>query len=914
MGQLRLAITAISGPLREATEMRVDVGTATERARSDAPGVAADVERRRWIGWVAPIAMLALVALALHVLRGELAGEGYHRVAAAWLATPRDALVAALAFTAIAYVLMTGYDLLALRHVRAPIGTARAMLTSMLAYSFSQALGFPLLTGGAIRVRYWSAWGLSDAQIAGATAFVSATFTVGVVAVCGLALVLEPTAMLSMLHLPAVPARALGVASLLAVAAYTGWAAIARTRTVGWRRWSFEVPDGRLAIAQVALAIADWCVAGLVAYVLLPPEHGIAPIAFLGVFVLAQVVGVASHVPGGVGVFETVMLLALKGTTPSATLLASLLAYRTVYYLVPFATGLLTLAVLETRAVRRRLPALMGAAGQSAASAWSVTSRVAVALQPLLPSAIAISAFIGGALLLFSGATPAVRGRVGALTAVLPLGLVELGHFVGSLAGVGLVVLAAALRRRLDAAWAATVGLLAIGIVASLLKGLDWEEAVVLGTVLVAVLLSRNAFYRPTAVTADVLTPGWMAAVVGVVGASVWLGLLAYRRVDYRDELWWQFATHGNAPRFLRASAGAIVAVFTLGLWRLLRPAALAPAAPTEDDLGLAEEIVRRVPESTPALAMLGDKSLLFASTRDAFVMYGVSGRSWIAMGDPVGPTARLADVAWRFQEEADACGAIPVFYQVTPARLPLYVDLGLTLLKLGEEATVPLTDFSLEGNARKWMRRALKEAERHHLTFEVVPREGVAALMPELRQISDEWLDGKRTREKGFSLGRFDERYLLHFPVALVREGGRLVAFANLWTGALGGELSPDLMRRAADAPKGTMDFLFVELLRWGQQQGYRVANLGMTPLAGLLGSGLSRPQLASLWARAGSFVYRRGEALYNFQGLRAFKEKFDPVWEPRYLACPGGIALPRVLADVATLIAGGVTGIVRK
>lgn len=868
--------------------------------------------------WIARSVMLLLLVASLVMLHRELGGVGVLRVQAALTAIPLPALLWAGGLTVVAYLLLSGYDLLALRYVGARIGPTRTVITSLIAYALSQTLGFPLFTGGAVRVRYWSMWGLSGPEIARATSFVSATFVVGVAAVCGLALVLEPTLLLTLWHVPALPARAVGAILLMGVVGYALWAIEHGGGIVRWRRWELPVPPPTLAFAQVALGLLDWSVAGLVAYVLLPSGHQLSPLAFLGVFALAQFAGVISHVPGGLGVFESVMLLALRGSAPPQALLGALLAYRTIYYLLPFAIGLLTLTAIEMYQYRSRVPVFVGAATTSATAALGHAQRIAIVLQPLLPGTIGMSTFIGGALLLFSGATPAAHGRVRALTAVLPLGLVELSHFMGSLAGVGLLVLAAALRRRLDAAWGATVVLLSLGISASLLKGLDWEEAAVLAVVLVAVVLSRPAFYRPAALTADVLTPGWMLAVVGVVSASTWLGLLAYEHVDYAHTMWWEFAVRGNAPRFLRASAGAIVAVFTVGLWLLFRPAALEPALPSAEELTRAEAIIHGVPECTPALALLGDKSLLFSDGGDAFVMYGVSGRSWIAMGDPVGLPSRFPDVAWRFKEEADAHGAIPVFYQVTPSRLPLYVDLGMTLLKLGEEAIVPLDTFTVDGADHRWMRRVLKDAEKQQMHFEVVGPEQVPALLPVLRAISDDWLGGKTTREKGFSLGYFDDAYLRHFPMALVYApgaiGDRIVAFANLWTGREGGELSPDLMRRAGDAPKGTMDFLFVQLMLWGKAQGYRACNIGMAPLAGLRETTLARPELAPLWARAGAFLYGYGETFYNFQGLRAFKEKFSPVWESRYLASPGGIALPRVLTNVASLISGGVGGIIRK
>jgi phosphatidylglycerol lysyltransferase len=180
---------------------------------------------------------------------------------------------------------------------------------------------------------------------------------------------------------------------------------------------------------------------------------------------------------------------------------------------------------------------------------------------------------------------------------------------------------------------------------------------------------------------------------------------------------------------------------------------------------------------------------------------------------------------------------------------------------------------------------------------------------MPRLRAISDDWLREKRVREKGFSLGRFEERYVARFPVAVARQHGAIVAFANLWTTAGRSEMSVDLMRYAPEAPPGVMQFLFTELMVWGHAQGYAAFRLGMAPF-----SGLEQRALAPLWTRLGAFMYRHGEHFYNFQGLREYKEKFDPVWEPRYLASPGGLALPRVLVNVAALIGGGIRGVVAR
>jgi phosphatidylglycerol lysyltransferase len=344
------------------------------------------------------------------------------------------------------------------------------------------------------------------------------------------------------------------------------------------------------------------------------------------------------------------------------------------------------------------------------------------------------------------------------------------------------------------------------------------------------------------------------------------------------------------------------------GLSRLLRPARPAQSPPSREQIERASRIAGEVGRADTNLATLGDKALLFGES-GGLLMYAVSGRSWVSFGDPIGSPREQTELAWRLKEIADRHGGWPVFYEVGSAHLPIYLELGLSLFKIGEEARVPLENFSLEGSDRRGMRRAVGMVERKGGAFEIVPPHEVQALLPELKRVSDAWLMSKHTREKGFSLGFFDETYLSRFPIALVRHEGRVVAFANVWLAPARDEISVDLMRHEREAPHGVMEFLFIHLMLWGKEQGYRWFNMGMAPL-----SGFQRRALAPLWSRVGALLYRHGEHFYNFQGLRQYKGKFDPVWEPKYVACPGGIALPRVLLDLAALISGGLRGMIAK
>ena len=209
----------------------------------------------------------------------------------------------------------------------------------------------------------------------------------------------------------------------------------------------------------------------------------------------------------------------------------------------------------------------------------------------------------------------------------------------------------------------------------------------------------------------------------------------------------------------------------------------------------------------------------------------------------------------------------------------------------------------------RKGLRQAVHRSERDGCSFAVVPASELSQLLPELRRISAAWLADRNTREKGFSLGRFEEDYIRRFPVAVVRRGGAMVAFANVWCGGQHEELSIDLMRFEPEAPPGVMDYLIVELMRWGAREGYAWFNLGMAPLAGV-----EPGALAPIWNRVGAFIFRHGEQFYHFRGLRAYKEKFSPEWRPRYLAAPGRLALPKAVANIAVLISGGLKGVIAK
>jgi len=517
-----------------------------------------------------------------------------------------------------------------------------------------------------------------------------------------------------------------------------------------------------------------------------------------------------------------------------------------------------------------------------------------------------------GVLLLASGARPSFPTRFVRLMEFEPVILIEISHFISSVIGLVLVMLAFGLRARLDGAWWATLATLLVAAPLSLVKGFVWEETALLLGLAVVLAPFHHAFPRKTELTRMQVTPGWLLSAACLVAGAGMIGLWSFENADYGDLPWWRVMADEDAARSLRAWAGAALALLAFGIWKLFSSAAKPPIiGEDESEFDRVRAILATAEVSRPPsnLALLGDKRFLFSPSGESFLMFGVRGRSWIALGSTVGRRDERMELLWRFRELADAHAARPGFYNLEPDDLPDVVELGFAIQKMGEASISPLESFTIEGTKRGNLRRAWRRAGEDGATFEIVEPADIPPLMPELKRISDAWLATHAGGEKGFSLGGFVPRYVQEFPIAVVRWEGRIIAFATLWPTASRTAFSIDLMRFIPEGPPRIMDFLFVELINWGRSQGYGAFDFGMAPL-----SGLDDRPLAPALSRVGRLIYDRGEEIYNFQGVRHYKSKYDPTWQPRYVAAPRKWAIPILMADAGLLSSGGVAGLAKR
>ena len=809
---------------------------------------------------------------------------------------PSKILLAVL-LTLVSYLLLTLYDYLAIRKLKSPLSYQQIAPVSFLAFTFSNTIGFSLLTGTSIRYKFYSELGLSGNNITQVVLACSVTFFLGLFFICGLALINFPAEQLSDLPLPTwffSLNRVIGILMLLGVISYFVFSLMWK-RSIHFRGFELAPPIFSLSLKQFLVSSIDWIVVGTLFYSLLPEVDGLSYLQVLSIFFVANAIGVLAHVPGGIGVFETVVTVTLSQYLPAEQILSSVIIYRLMYYIVPFVLALMYFV------------ATLVLTNKDKFSKLNVNLQI---VRQLLPPLLSISVFGVGLVLLLSVVNPSIIHKYHWLGEIVPLPIVELSSLILSASAILLLLLSHGLFKRYQKAFELTQKLLLVAMVFIVLKGAQWQISLALGLIYLLMLPCEQVFYRQGSIVGIKYSFGWALSLAAALFLMMWVLFFAYQDVDYDHSLWFTFSQDSHVSRALRGGAVALVILLIFAFRYVLAMRRPQTRLLDEHTLSCAMDIVANAPSSHGFLALVQDKSLLFNEDNDAFLMYARAGHCWVVMGDPIGNPDKFDDLLWQFRELCDAYDGWPVFYQVTQRYLPHFLEQGLSLYKLGEEAIVPLAEFDLQSSKYRSLRQSHAKALREGLRFKIIEASEVKALLPTLEVISSSWLKAKQGREKGFSVGYFSAAYLCATPMALVYLNDELVAFSNVWASAAKIEFSVDLMRYEPSlSGSNIMDFLFTELLLWGKQQGYQQFNLGMAPM-----SGLTDRALVPFWTKLAKTVYKKGNKFYNFQGLRRYKDKFNPRWEAKYLICYGGLSLPVVVGSLVTLTSRGTTGVFKK
>lgn len=323
------------------------------------------------------------------------------------------------------------------------------------------------------------------------------------------------------------------------------------------------------------------------------------------------------------------------------------------------------------------------------------------------------------------------------------------------------------------------------------------------------------------------------------------------------------------------------------------KPVELVTDKDNTTEFALAREILEKYDSSSLGyFKVQEDKSLFFSQDRKSFVAYRVTGAFAIVLGDPVGPEELIAEIITEFERYCHEHDWKPVFFQTHSACLELYAKQGFHKLKIGDEAIVNLETFTIQGKKKREHRYKINKFEKEGFQINDIAKPLDDRILAVTQEISNQWLKIEGKRERYFSLGSFERNYIRETSMYLASdENNSELAFVNLIPSYVPGELAIDLMRRRHDALKGIMDFLFVKLLLDLQAKGVKRLSMGLAPM-----SGFEKHEKASIIEQAIHKLFQGLNFLFNYAGLRMYKDKFANEWEPRYLVYKNINDLPQI------------------
>ncbi|MBN8210538.1 bifunctional lysylphosphatidylglycerol flippase/synthetase MprF [Bacillus sp. NTK071] len=772
---------------------------------------------------------------------------------------------------------MIFYDALILRIMKRTTPVMKLIKQSVIANSFSNLLGFGGLIGGMLRTYFFQAYESDRVKLLKTIASVSLFYLTGI-------------SLLSWLVLAGYRQSPLLTNTkwlYLAVIAIGMYLPFLLTTFLIRKDKTTNRPFGlNIRFQLIGVSLVEWTSAFLAVWLLASTiDLNLSIGQLFPIFIVASCAGIMSMIPGGLGSFDLVFIWGtqLLGIQDEKVLFL-LILYRLGYFLLPFLLAVI-LFIKEYwdkwNESWNQLP-------------LNIIQRISHIL-------ITTLVFLSGLILLLSAALPGIIDRLTIIEELFSLPfLVTVSHQLSVAAGFVLIGLSRGIQYKVKWAYFVTLAVLFSAAIFTFSKGFDYEEAIFIIIVALLLRLSKSRFYRESYVLtwSRILFDGTSLVLITLI----YIGI-GYVTLPFREAVPTKLAPFiMTSPHNLIDSAwiGLLMALlfFIIG-YCVIKPRNWIMLTTRGQENRIYDHLRNYNGTTLTHLCFLHDKYMYWNSKNSVLFFYQKSADKLVILGDPIGEKSDFRNAIEEFQNQSDLYGYSLVFYQVSKEMLSYLHESGFDFFKLGEEAYVDLQLFTLTGKKMKGSRAVKNKFERENYRFEIAKPPFSNELMMKLKEVSDGWLRGRK--EKGYSLGFFDDHYLNQSDIALVRDkDNEVVAFTNLMPVYDHNKtISVDLMRFKRPAPSGTMDYVFLSLFTWAKEEGYQKFNLGMAPLSNV---GLSK--FSFLSEKIASQIFLHGHVFYHFQGLRNFKEKYANEWEGKYLAYRKKSSLPITMAQVSTLI----------
>lgn len=650
----------------------------------------------------------------------------------------------------------------------------------------------------------------------------------------------------------------------------------------------FEKVAAKDAVKIMLISTTEWVITVILIYtILIILGVKIEFMKFLPVFIAAIVVAIVSMSPGGIGSFDLTLMVGLNAfNVPSEKVLLAIFLYRVSYYLIPLIIGII-LYIHER---------------------WSkIDEDIADIITTILSKAahigIIILVFLSGVTLLINEAIPDVVNKIGIMKKASYFSIIHPVDKMYIIVGFLLIGISRLLIYKSKDIYKLTIGLVAVAILITFIGDIDYTRTIYLIGVGILLWISKKQFYRESFVMR------WGMFIQDIFILLSFQILYLYTvysnmhgvigKIDVTNYKIQYIKNYGISLLIISIVGFAIALLFLLILYYKNKNNDFPRVKLSDCEENVNSILNKYIGSSVIHFVYLNDKFVYFNKDKDVFMQYQIYANKIVILGNPVGNPDKIFDSIQELYDLGDKYGYTPVFCAIDKTLIPYLHETGYEFMKLGEEATVNLKEFTLEGRKMKSVRNALSRVEKEEYSFEIIKPPFSEKFINDIKSISDEWLGDRK--EKGFSIGFFDIDYLSREPIAIVKNSNsEIKGFTNIMPMYDNNKtLSIDLMRFSHSACNGIMDYMFVSLFKWGKENGYIRFNMGMAPL-----SNVGRSKYSFLREKIASQVYSHGQHFYSFKGLKKFKEKYCESWDGRYMAYKKRTSLITTMVQVVLLV----------
>ncbi|MDR1418262.1 MAG: phosphatidylglycerol lysyltransferase domain-containing protein [Endomicrobium sp.] len=820
---------------------------------------------KNWIKFfLLPIGFLIFVG-ALILLHNQLKNLSYIDIINALKAIPFLKIFLTMLFTLSYYIILGGYDIVAFKYINSKVylKPKDILFTCFISNVLANNTGYSMLFGGSIRYRLYSLYNISMVDVTKVLIFSSATIWLGLLAVGGFVFTFAPVSLEGILNIN-LSTKTIGLFSILILFIYVFLSTL-HSHPIKIFKWSITFPNIKIVLWQILLAILDWLVASLTLYILMPNGF-VSYFVLLKVFLVTQFAVIISQVPGGIGIFETSITLLIPESTSNPVVIGALLAYRAIFYFFPLLIALVLLGSFELRIFTKKF--------QNRAKIFGKT------ISSVVVQVLALSSFIAGMVAMFSTATPFDVAQLKFIINLLPSWFADLSHFLLSVTSIILLFISRGLQLRIKKAWSIACILIMFAIILILIVGEPFLVFLCFVVLFIALVSSKQYFYRNISILNTAFSNWWLSAVCGVFVVSVWIGFFINKQdifswihldVFFRNIL----VSTTDAARFLRASFGMGVIIGIVVLEQVSRNFFRKPIVFTRKDI---EKIVYSSDYVYSLNALSKDKNYMINEQKDAFIMYAKSGNSWIALGDPVGNSSHKNELLWQFKELADNVSAKPAFIGIDHKYVQIYDDIGLDIFNIGQEAKIQLKLFGKDDIRLRYFYKLEETMESLGFKYKIFNSEQFYEYKEIFANIDKEWRKTTNFVPINFIPGNYEPAYAKDMDFSIVEKDGKVYAFSVLEKTNKMQELSTGIVRYMPSEVDVFSYILFKNIL-WAKTKGYMWFDLGF---AYFDETGIQE-EVIKYFAKTFMFAEHFN---YNLELLRNFKEKFCPFWHNKYIA----------------------------